>query len=67
MDRDCFPELVHSETGWPKMKVPWGTGIRGDTVDVTVCEDDDCGSLPVIDIVVPGSLRIFVNGKEVRT
>jgi hypothetical protein len=65
MDRDCFPELVHSETGWPKMKVPWGS--RGDTVDVTVTEDDHRGSLPVIDIVVPGSVRIFVNGTEVRT
>lgn len=55
MDRDDFPQLLQNESGWPVLQVNWGGG--GDSVRVTVWEDEVAGCTPVIDIRVPPPVK----------
>jgi hypothetical protein len=64
MDRDSFPTLLESATGWPLLHVPWGqTG----NVTIEVSEDTEVGSTPVINILTStgDDVFIFYNGKHV--
>jgi hypothetical protein len=60
MDRESFPQLVKSATGWPIMHVPWGTTGHA---SVEVSEHNDEPSRPVYNIVTSAqTVTVLVNG-----
>lgn len=46
MDRESFPTLTEGATGWPVFTTFWSLG----RLEIEVCEDNDQGSMAVIQI-----------------
>lgn len=58
MNRDLYPTLTASPTGWPMMSVPLEDGGEVGTI---VATNDD---VPVVDIRTDRPVRVLVNGAE---
>ena len=46
MERESFPTLTEGATGWPVLTTFWSLG----RLEIEVCEDNDVGSMAVIQI-----------------
>ena len=58
MNRDLYPTLTASPTGWPMMSVPLEDG--GEVATVVATDD----AVPNVDIRADRPVRVFVNGAE---
>jgi len=62
MERDSFPTLTKSTTGWPVLTVDWGHGL---SVEVEVCEETDGpGAVVVVRSGVPVSVEVDAPGQS---